>query len=529
MSVNGGRVTIQTVADHAGVSKKTVSRVLNREKGVTPATEDRVMASVKELGFKPNIAARSLAGARSYNIALAYDDPSSEYMAGVQGGVLEICRQFGYHLLLEPLDQQKWPAAGGQDLIGVRHLDGVILMPPLSDQADLVDGIIASGLPVVLISSGLQRDDVLHVRIAEAEAARVMTRHLIELGHRRIAFIVGRQEHGAALRRRKGFIDEMHAQGLDVPDSAIAQGDFTFRSGMQAAEDLLASAYHPTAIFAGNDHMAAGVMAALHKHGLRVPEDISVAGFDGAEIAEMVWPPLTTIHQPLNDLGRAAGDRLDEGHPLRCELTDHQIAEQREATADQRDAGPQAEDIARRAAGRFHADARRERFGDVRQEDCDHRGERHAVAVDQADADDDRFRNAVDDGAERDGAGRAPIAAVAGAGRAHAVAGAGMGKKLRADGEDHRAKQETAGARHQPAGGEGVVHDVEGDGRNQDAGAEGHDPGDFAPAEISEPAERRAEDQRATTQQAPEARGYRVADIHALIAPALWRHVTQMR
>lgn len=310
MSVNGGRVTIQTVADHAGVSKKTVSRVLNREKGVTPSTEERVLASVRELGFKPNIAARSLAGARSYNIALAYDDPSSEYMASVQGGVLEICRQFGYHLLLEPLGDAIWQVGGGGDLIGVRHLDGVILMPPLSDNEDLVDGILAAGLPVVLISSGLRRDDVLHVRIEEAEAARAMTRHLIDLGHKRIAFIVGRQGHDAAMRRRQGFAAEMAAQGLAVPDAAIVQGDFTFQSGMQAAEKLLASDFRPTAIFAGNDHMASGVMATLHRHGLRVPEDMSVAGFDGAQIAEMVWPPLTTVNQPLNDIGRAAGDRL---------------------------------------------------------------------------------------------------------------------------------------------------------------------------------------------------------------------------
>ncbi|GGC98726.1 LacI family transcriptional regulator [Aquisalinus flavus] len=319
MPMTGRRVTIQTVADQAGVSKKTVSRVLNREKGVNPLTEEKVMDAVRALGFKPNIAARSLAGSRSYNIALAYDDPSSEYMAGIQGGVLEICRLYGYHLMLEPLDKADLvSAADGQDqeaergggLFGMRHLDGVILMPPLSDNEQLVDALVASGQPVVLISSGLERDNVLHVRIDEMRAAREMTRHLIELGHRRIAFIVGRKHHGAALRRHKGFLAEMEAHGLDVPAGRIADGDFTFDSGMAATERLLASPDRPTAIFAGNDHMAAGVMASLYQHGLKVPGDISVAGFDGAQIAKMVWPPLTTVNQPLDALGRAAGERL---------------------------------------------------------------------------------------------------------------------------------------------------------------------------------------------------------------------------
>ena len=299
------RVTIQTVADAAGVSKKTVSRVLNQESGVNPATRDRVLEAVKNLGFKPNVAARSLAGARSYSLALLYDDPTSDYMAGIQGGVLDICRQHSYHLMLEPLDLTAPDA-----LAPLRRLDGAILMPPLSDSDALVDNLIAERIPVALISSASKRRDVIHISIDDKSAAERMTRHLIELGHERIGFLIGRSNHASTAARHEGFLAAMAEAGLDVPDEAVATGDFTFASGMAAAQTLLDTGFGPTAIFASNDHMAAGVMAALHQRGLHVPDDVSVAGFDAAPIAEMVWPPLTTMHQPFTGLGREAADRL---------------------------------------------------------------------------------------------------------------------------------------------------------------------------------------------------------------------------
>ena len=306
-------VTIKDVAQAAGVSPKTVSRVLNGEAYVRPAVKDMVLETIKSLGYKPNMAARSLASARSYLIGLAVDDPTwSAYAAGLQLGAIKQCRDRNYHLVVEPVDTNQ--AESEEALMrAIAHLrlDGLILVPPLCTSRSLLDRIEAIGLPYVRIAPGEQPTRSALVDIDERKAAYELTQHLITLGHRDIGFIEGLQDHAATPRRRAGFLDAMHQAGLPVQPGRIQPGTFTFHSGLQAGETLLADpANRPSAIFASNDDTAMGVIAAASRLGIPVPQALSVAGFDDAPTSRIAWPDITTVRQPLAEMAAAAVDIL---------------------------------------------------------------------------------------------------------------------------------------------------------------------------------------------------------------------------
>jgi LacI family transcriptional regulator len=306
-------VTIKEVAQAAGVSPKTVSRVLNGEAYVRPAVKDAILEVIERLGYKPNMAARSLASARSYLIGLAIDDPTwSAYAAGIQMGALKRCRDRGYHLVVEPVDTNR-PESEEALLRGLAHLrlDGLIIVPPLCTWASLLDRIEAIDVPYVRIAPGEHPARSALVEIDERQASYDLTEHLIRLGHRDIGFIQGIEDHAATPRRRAGFLAAMHEAGLPVKPGRIQPGAFTFHSGLQGGEALLGDpADRPTAIFASNDDTAMGVMAAANRLNIAVPQALSVVGFDDAPTARIAWPPITTVHQPLADMAAAAVDIL---------------------------------------------------------------------------------------------------------------------------------------------------------------------------------------------------------------------------
>ncbi len=307
-----GSVTINDVAALAGVSTKTVSRVLNREPHVRPALRDRVAEAVRSLNYQPNVAARALAGSRAYLLGLCYDNPSPGYVSAVQLGALSACREAGYHLLVEQIDSQ----AGAdqlQALLAAVKMDGLILSPPVCDRAALLDLLEARGTPFVRIAPAGQFERGPYVAMDDRKAAYDMTRLLQTLGHRRIGFVRGPLDHSAAPLRQQGFLDAMRDADLDVRPEWVVSGAFSFRSGVGAAERLLGLAERPTAIFASNDDMALGVMAAASRMGLSLPGELSVAGFDDSPIAQVVWPQLTTIRQPVEEMARAAAGMLVEG------------------------------------------------------------------------------------------------------------------------------------------------------------------------------------------------------------------------
>jgi LacI family transcriptional regulator len=288
-----------------------VSRVLNHESNVRPETREQVLRVVAELKYRPKLSARSLAGARSFVIGMLYYDPSAAFVAGMQRGATQRCRESGYHLVVESFEPDARDIAAQLDhMLGALQPDGMILTPPICDNAEVLAAIEASGTPCVLVSPGERGRHVPQVRLDEVRAAEELTTLLLELGHRRIAFVKGPAEQAASAWRLKGFTKAMRAHGLKVEEQYVSEGDFTFPSGVSAAERLLSRRVPPTAVFASNDDMALGIIATAERMGLKVPDDLSVVGFDDAPAANLVWPPLTTVRQPLFDMAVAAVEML---------------------------------------------------------------------------------------------------------------------------------------------------------------------------------------------------------------------------
>lgn len=316
------RPTIKEVSKLAGVSFKTVSRVLNNEKNVSEETRRRVEQVVAELNFRPSLAARTLAGRKSFQVGLLYDNPSPYYVYHLLAGAQEGCAEHGYRLLTQPVDS----AAPGlvadvAALVDETHLDGLILSPPVTENEALLDELDRRGLPYVRIEPGLRRDVGRSVTIDDASAAQEATAHLLAHGHRAIAFIKGPDTHISSIERLKGYRAALDAHGIAFDDALVVAGDYSIDSGRRAAHLLLDRAIPPTAMFAGNDDMAAGALAVAHERGIAVPEQLSIVGFDDSDLAAAVWPPLTTVRQPVHDLARSAAELLLDTKSPRDRMT----------------------------------------------------------------------------------------------------------------------------------------------------------------------------------------------------------------
>jgi LacI family transcriptional regulator len=306
------RTRIEDVAAAAGVSMKTVSRVLNREPNVRPETRRRVEETVARLQYRPNPSARSLAGQRSYVIALAYDNPSRNYLMEIQSGVLEACRGQHYNLVLAPV---LFGQPGYLDDITTlsEHfgLDGLVLIPPLTDDAALLARLEELQLPYASISPRVHRDRI-GVTVDEHAAVCDLMSELIQRGHTRIGHILGHAAHGARDWRYAGYRDALAKAGIAYDPALVVEGGFTFESGVQGAQSLLGLDHPPTAIFAANDDSAAGVIRVARLRGLSVPRDLSVCGFDDTPISRHIYPALSTVRQPTRDMGRLATRELLE-------------------------------------------------------------------------------------------------------------------------------------------------------------------------------------------------------------------------
>ncbi|MGE4411794.1 MAG: LacI family DNA-binding transcriptional regulator [Sphingobium sp.] len=300
-----GRPTIADVAHLAGCSPMTVSRVINKEASVREDTRKTVLAAIEQLNYSPNRAARSLAGASQLRIALLYTNPSASYLSEFLTGCLEEASHSDVHLVVERC------TFGEDEQEVVRRLmrggiDGFMLPPPLCDERPLLDLLRELGGRAILVGPGTADPDDWAVMIDEYQAAYDMTSHIIALGHKRIGFIIGNPHQTASGKRLSGYLDAMAAAGLDVPDSLVRQGLFTYRSGIDAAMYLLDQPDPPTAIFASNDDMAAAAVAVAQRRHLDVPLDLTVCGFDDTPIASTIWPELTTIRQPIHEMASQA-------------------------------------------------------------------------------------------------------------------------------------------------------------------------------------------------------------------------------
>jgi|TARA_B110000879_G_scaffold139219_1_gene181467 LacI family transcriptional regulator len=299
--------TLSDIAKLAKVSIKTASRVVRQESNVSPKTRTAVEAAMKALKYRPSVAPRATVGSRSYVLALIFDNPNTSYIVELLRGALEQARKDGYHLLVEPVNLASANVAEDiTNLLVQSNLDGMILPPPLCDDPAILQALVSSGKPFARISPSISKEIGLRVEISDYAAAREMTMQLIQLGHTSIGFVTGRQGTATTRRRLDGFLSAMKDANLTVPDNFILEGTYEYRSGLEAGESLLKLAQRPTAIFASNDEMAAGLIAAAHKSGLSVPEELSIAGFDDSVIATVVWPQLTTVRQPIKEMAAAA-------------------------------------------------------------------------------------------------------------------------------------------------------------------------------------------------------------------------------
>ncbi len=305
--------TIVDVAREAGVSFKTVSRVLNGEPNVRPQTRDRVMDAVARLGYRANQHARSLRAGQSRLIGVFFANASRNYIGEIQIGALERGNAEGFSIAFEHVQEG---AEGGLLLRGGAELAGAVLIPPVTEDRHLMDRLEAAGTPYVRLSHTEAPGEAGHVSMDDTAAAREMTDYLASLGHRRIGFISGPPDHPQSHLREVGYRQSLAAHGIAVDSALMAVGAFDFESGLRAAADLLALPERPTAVFASNDDMAAAVLAVAYRSGVRVPQDLSVAGFDDTPLASVVSPALTTIYQPSREMAaRAVAMLLDKAAP----------------------------------------------------------------------------------------------------------------------------------------------------------------------------------------------------------------------
>lgn len=305
------KITITDVARLAGVSKRTVSRVINKSSKVGKTTRLRIQKIIDELNYSPNTQARGLAARRSYLLGMIYDNPDAFYVEEVQRGVISICREFGYELVVHPCDMNSDSLINeAANFVTRSKLDGVLILPPISENDELAAALRNAHLNYVRLAS-VALDTPDHVVISNERAAvSEMTEYLIGLGHTRIGYIAGPKGMKSTRERREGFCDTMRKHGIELTDSMISRGAYTFESGMICTRELLAGSTPPTAIFASNDEMAVGAINAAQALGLNVPDDLSVVGFDDSILASRIIPRLTTIRRPVREMARLATAKL---------------------------------------------------------------------------------------------------------------------------------------------------------------------------------------------------------------------------
>ncbi|MFM6933627.1 MAG: LacI family DNA-binding transcriptional regulator [Novosphingobium sp.] len=306
-----GQPTINDVARIAGVSKKTVSRVINRSPLLNQATREKVEAVIAELGYVPNPQARALALRRNFLLGLIHDNPNAQMVLNFQEGVLDAIQGTEFALVVRPVDRHSPSLFDDiRQFIEQQRLYGVMILPPLSENDALAALFRELGCNYVRMGSA-PLDDAAHlVQSNDRQAVRDAVAYLVAQGHTRIGLVQGPDGFRSAAERELGWHDAMKAAGLPHGPDLMARGNYTFETGRDAGGKLIDAAEPPSAIFASNDVMAAGVLHAARGRGLDVPKDLSIVGFDDTAIATAIWPPLTTVRWPIRTMARSAALKL---------------------------------------------------------------------------------------------------------------------------------------------------------------------------------------------------------------------------
>jgi LacI family transcriptional regulator len=311
---NSTHFTIKQVAEKAGVSIQTVSRVLNNRPDVSPETRQRVQQLIDELGYQPFASARGLASKRTYTLGLIASDFSDYWFSQVVTGAEIEAHEHGYFFMLgstgcNPQDEPKFLR-----LLTQRHIEGVLFVRAgCPDDLEHLRNLQKSGIPIVSTGFYLPDAEFSVVEVDNVDGGRKATQHLVELGHTQIALICGPADWKSVSDRTEGYMQALASASIaQNPDLIVHGTSWLHRSGYGAMKELLARGAPLTAVFAHNDRIAKGAISAIHEAGLKVPEDISIVGYDDIPEAEFSDPPLTTIRQPMREVGKAAARLLVE-------------------------------------------------------------------------------------------------------------------------------------------------------------------------------------------------------------------------
>ena len=304
--------TIKDVAKKAGVSFKTVSRVVNGVKTVDPELQAKVRKAIDELQYQPNLSARQLRGAAT-SLAFVYDNPNSHYVIELQEGIIEECRSRSFEVVIHPCDSSSKTIYEELSLLSRRKdVAGLILSPPLSESKALVRRLVAAGIEVATVRSDVEKakSPIPLISVDDRQAGIELTEHLLELGHESIAFLSGDESHQSTVERQKGYEIAIERHGLRVQRRLIRKGRYSFESGVKRTDVLLSSRPEVTAIVASNDEIAAGVLYTARRKGLKIPEQLSIVGFENSPFSRQSWPNLTTAQQSNREIGRKAAEYL---------------------------------------------------------------------------------------------------------------------------------------------------------------------------------------------------------------------------
>lgn len=307
------RTTIVEVGRLAGVSTKTVSRVFNDEPHVSDGLKQRVRDAAATLNYHPNVHAQALVRRRSHLIGLIYENPSPSYVVELQKGVLQRLAGESYRLVVIPVQSVDTHAGEVVGLLRSASIDGVVLAPPASDHPLVLAQLAAAGIRCARIAPTREIDTGYVTVIDDIAAAREVATHLLDLGHWRIGIIMGDPTHASSVARMTGYTQAFEAAGVTIAPGHVEPGLYTYESGLEAGRRMLARPDRPTAILAQNDDMAVGAIMAAHELGLEVPGDVSVTGFDDSQVAQITWPRVTTVRQPVFEMAASATGMLIGG------------------------------------------------------------------------------------------------------------------------------------------------------------------------------------------------------------------------
>ncbi len=300
---------MRDVAQRAGVSISTVSHVVNNSRAVSIDARHRVLQAMDELGYKPNALARSLRRQKTTSIGLIVPDSANPFFAEVARGIEDASFDQNYSVILCNSDGNLAKQAIYTDLLIERQVAGILFVAA-GVSTELVDDLRRRRVPLVVIDREVPGVSVDTVLTNHYQGGFLATQHLIDLGHRRIACISAGSELSPSSERVTGYKDALKKNRFAFDQSLVVHGDFQYESGYRAAQQILQRDFPPTAVFACNDLMAVGCISAITERGLRVPEQISVVGFDDVKLASYSNPPLTTISQPKHEIGQLATEIL---------------------------------------------------------------------------------------------------------------------------------------------------------------------------------------------------------------------------